>query len=97
MRIEFDYDFSGGRVVATHYIETEPGKHEKIVHPNSDGKYVDVVDLIKHLHNGALDITGTGWEVISKHPRYQGVTRLQVLIAEMKRLDDNAALAYIGA
>lgn len=97
MRIEFDYDFDPvGQICGRHYIETAPGAYQQVSHAALGPGAVDVIHLLKALHDGALPIAGTGWDEVAKHPDYPGQTRLQACIAEIVRLDDKPARTILG-
>lgn len=97
MRIIFDYDNPpGSPVEGRHFIETTSGLYPQILVPAVSAVPVDVIQFIKALHLGTIPITGTGWDVITKHPTYPGQTRLAALLAEIIRLNDAPARAILG-
>ena len=97
MEIIFDYDHPpGSPVEGRHLIETTPGLYPQFVVPVLGAVAVDVIQLIRALHTGLIPLAGTGWDVISKHPAYQGMTRLEVLVAEIIRLNDAPARGVLG-
>ena len=57
---------------------------------------LDMVQVLKGLHHGTIPIAGTGWDQVANHPLYPGKTLMQVLIAELIRLNDVGARAVLG-
>jgi hypothetical protein len=71
MRIEYDYDFhADGTLAATHFVDTDDPLVEQ---------------TLAGLDAGTIDMTASGWGVISRHPDYSGKTRYEVVKAEMAR------------
>ena len=82
MRIEFDHvPDTDNLTVGIQFILTEDP--------------VALATLVE-LKNGNLDMTQSGWDVISGHPDYKGRTRYQVAIAEIVRKDDKGARSALG-
>ena len=77
MIIEFDFSFDGeGNVLAVYFVDTaDPAQLETLV----------------NLKSGALNQTQAGWDVVSKHPKYQSQYRFQVALGEIVRLNDTPA------
>jgi len=97
MRIETHYDIGAdGAVHAVHVVHTERAAWNQVEYPTGSGTKIDLIDFLKGIRNGTIPIAGTGWDLPSSHPTYPGKTRLQVLAAELIRLNDAAARATLG-
>lgn len=77
-------------------IHTERAGWNQVTAPAIQAAPMDMIDFIKHLVTTPASVNGTGHEVIAVHPLYNGKTRLQVLLAEVVRLNDAAARAVLG-
>jgi hypothetical protein len=96
MRIEFHYDLDQfGNVSGIHYVETTPSDQYKVNHPAYDGP-IDFIHLAAAWVSGNIPVVGTGWDLPSSHPSYPGKTRLEVLVAEVIRLNDTEARKILG-
>lgn len=51
---------------------------------------------LQGLVDKTLDLNASGWGEISKHPGYEGKTRLDVLQAEVVRLNDAEGRKILG-
>lgn len=97
MRIEYHYDIDqNGNIYSAHFIETESGKYPQFTHPQFGADPVDVMHIIKGFHDGTIPIAGSGWELPSAHPDYQGKNCLEVLVAEIVRRNDVPARQILG-
>lgn len=65
---------------------------EHVIHTEDAVTMALLVPIVK----GVRAAAGTGWELPSNHPSYLGKTRLEVLKAEVIRLNDAAARATFG-
>jgi len=95
MLIEFDFDFdAGGNIIAKHIWDSSPAN--VITHPDGVTGKVHALIVMKLVKDGSPLVKQHGWDVVSKHPTYPGKTRLQVLLAEIVRLNDTPARALLG-
>lgn len=79
---QLDFDFApDGSVLAIHQIDTDDPEQ--------------LLTLVG-LKNGTIDMTKSGWDVISKHPDYNQRTRYQVTLGEIVRTNDTKARAALG-
>jgi hypothetical protein len=86
MRIVIDVDLNAnGDVVAEHVIHTDTDSWNLVQHPDGKSGLVPASETIDHIVANVKP-EDHGWNIISKHPRYRGMTRLQVMKAEIARL-----------
>lgn len=87
---------ASGKVEAELVVHTEVSPTNQLNNALTGNVPLDMIQVIKGLHAGTIPIAGTGWDQLANHPLYPGKTLMQVLLAEVVRLNDAAARGVLG-
>jgi hypothetical protein len=97
MRIVIDCDLdSKGNVLAEHVVHTEINAANLSEHPDGKTGLVDVIQVLKYLHDHPELHEHNGWAQITKLTAYPGKTRFEVYLAEIVRMNDVEARKVHG-
>ena len=94
--IETIVDADNGNVIAKHVVDTIVSPANQVINPANQAAKIDFIQAIKAYQTTPALMVGTGWDQIAKNAGYPGKTLLDVLLAEIVRLNDAPARAVLG-